>query len=95
MNNNEASVVVETRDPELHEKLIIDIIKKYYVGFFYSKINETINKYGISVIINKEKFEMVGHADVTKKDGTILKYEIRFRRITNLVDKYAIVINGL
>ncbi len=83
-----------SRQANLHEKFLFDVIREYNNKFYYENINKESDTNSFKVKIEKKKEEMIGKAYVTLPDGARVDYELRYNRIINLSEGYTLLVTG-
>lgn len=84
-----------SRQANTYEKIIFEIVKDLSCRFFYESITKVVENEQYTIKIKKDKGEMVGRAFVTLGNGEEIDYEIRYNRITNVLNKYTLVVPGI
>lgn len=83
-----------SRQANLYEKVLFDIIKEYNNRFYYESIFKSVDVEQYKIKIEKNKGEMIGRAYVTLANGDKVDYEIRYNRIINVSEGYTLVVSG-
>lgn len=84
-----------SRQANAHEKILFDIIREFNNVFYYSVVSRVIDNDQYKISVKKQKEEMVGKAYVSIPNGKNLDYEIRYNRIVNISEGYALLVPGI
>jgi hypothetical protein len=82
------------RQANLYEKKLFEIIRDLNKNFYYESIFIVIDEERYKIHVEKNKEEMVGHANIALSSGNRIEYELRYNRITNIKEGYTLIVPG-